>query len=129
MKRIDTFSLLLLSLSVLIFLSGFYYHQQVYRHDYRYAEVVSSVTSALSDSARTDGAVMSAPRGVITEEMGILVALCVAVALAVGAVVLSVVSRSKHGKSPFHLPVIFGGLSVAFWVAYMANSMGLLANA
>lgn len=129
MKQLDIIGIVLLLFAASLFLSTYYYHQQVYRHDLRYAQAVTSVTSAFSANEDEPGPYMSSSSGVGTEYNGIFIALITSAVLASLPLITTYLSKLRHGKKPFHLPMAFASATTVVWVLYTTNSIGLFGYA
>lgn len=125
MSIYNKLSVLVIAISLFLFLSAYYYHQQAERHSLQYSKAFAAVTSKFFLAPTDSEPQMSSKGYVFTEERGILFVMILSVFLCVISVVLNYIGYMRSGSTQFHLPLNFASVILAVWICVTVFQVGL----
>lgn len=127
MNKFNMFSATLVSISLLLFFSSYFYHQHTLGDEIKYSKIITSITSTLianPDSVRAEPSLTSESY-TVTEERGILIAMLFCVFLLVASVILNFIGHRRFGENRVHLPLSFSAVLIAIMIFVTINKIGL----
>ncbi len=127
MNKLNMFSATLVSISLLLFFSSYFYHQHTLGKEVKYSKTITSITSTLTanhDSIRAEPSLTSKSY-TVTEERGILIVMLFCVFLLVASVILNFIGHRRFGENRIHLPLSFSAVLIAIMIFVAINKIGL----
>ena len=125
MNKLNQFSVSLVVVSFVLFLSAYFYHKHAEHNELKYSKIITSITSSVLPKPKNNGPQFTSGDYVFTEERGILITMLFCVFLLFVSVVLNFIDQKKYGKNRIQLPLTFSAFLVGVMIIVTINHVGL----
>ena len=125
MNIIHKLCISILAVALFLSVSADYYKQRPDVQDFRYAKIVTSITSYFSENEVGGMPKLTTSNYVVTEERGIIFCLIACVLLTLFSLLFIVLGRLKFGASKYDVTIISASCLILFWISSIIYNSGI----